>query len=672
MFRGTRPLEILFWSALILPLTVAAAASVALWHRTHTESRQAAAQTASILREHALRVFEAQEGAIDRIEGLIANLTWQEIETSREVHEFLARINIASPHIDGLWLVRPDGRTVASADFFPTPMSVVTDRDYFQALRQTDTAYLGRMIQGRLKGNWNFSYSRRRPTADGSFDGLILVTASLGYFENFWKGAIGNGQQTVSILRSDGEVLARYPTMPNVPTRIPESSPFFDAVRDADQGVFWSHSATDRRDRLFGFTKLGDKPAYILVGRDRRDVLASWLRQSLTLVLFGLAASLGLASLVRLAQRREQELSSEVERRRQAETSLVAKQEHVDALQAAEAALTVSEQRYRIAVSAISGIVYDWDLRTGSVYRSDNLEQFLGFAQGDDIATVDWWRSRLHPDDRHVLEVGRAAAIANREATSTAEYRIRHRDGRWLYVWDRGIFLRDGAGCPVRLIGSTIDVSERKENEERQKILINELNHRVKNTLFAVESIIAHTAKSASSPSEMTVSLRSRIQALSRAHDQLIHTQWESISLRRLIEEELAPYQHEDRVSLNGRDARLDSSTGVALSLVLHELATNAAKYGSLSVPEGSLEIDWTILDCDEGGTRPATLVWRERGGPAVAPPTRRGFGSRLIERSLSGLGGEAVLDFAPDGLVCTLVIALPDQRSLAATSLAR
>jgi PAS domain S-box-containing protein len=346
-----RPLTILLWVALVLPPAVAGAIAWRSYELTLERASAEGMQTVSILREHAMRVFEVQEQVIAQIDARIADMGWDEIERSAPVHALLKSLATISPHIDGLWLVRPDGRTVNSADFFPMPPSTASEREYFQVLKERDVTHLGRMIQGKLKGNLNFNVSRRRSASSGAsggvFDGLILVTTSLDFFSEFWRGVLGEQKHVVAIVRGDGEILARYPALKQLPQRVPAASPFYALTAAQETARYNFRSAADGRERMYSFAKLGAYPAFVSVGLDRDSVLEPWRRTTAVVSTLAAAVSLLLAAVVQIARRREDRLQAEVQRRRYAESTLVAKEEHLSALQRAEAALRASEERFR-------------------------------------------------------------------------------------------------------------------------------------------------------------------------------------------------------------------------------------------------------------------------------------------------------------------------------------
>lgn len=197
------------------------------------------------------------------------------------------------------------------------------------------------------------------------------------------------------------------------------------------------------------------------------------------------------------------------------------------------------------------------------------------------------------------------------------------------------------------------DVTDRVFAQEQQKLLIDELNHRVKNTLATVQAIADQTLRTTADPASFRSAFESRLMALSATHDLLTAEGWRSAGLRDVLLGEMRPYGVE-RYSLDGPEVPLAPSQAVALGLLIHELTTNAAKYGALSTAAGRVAVRWTV----EGGV--LALTWTETGGPPVSPPTRQGFGSRLIERSLEGaLGGKAKLDYRPEGLACSVRLPL-------------
>lgn len=223
--------------------------------------------------------------------------------------------------------------------------------------------------------------------------------------------------------------------------------------------------------------------------------------------------------------------------------------------------------------------------------------------------------------------------------------------------------VKDAAGRVVA--GSTIarDVTQSKRAAAHMQLMLRELNHRVKNSLFNVQAIALQTLSSAQTLADFKPAFMARLMALSNTHNLLALDEWHGVGLREIIASELTPYDHDgrSRVDIVGDDLQLEPKTALALAMAVHELATNASKYGALSVAAGRVAVDW---DTQAGvGGRRLRLRWREYGGPPVAPPGRTGFGSRLITEGLAmELDGEATLDFEPDGVVCRIDVPLSTQ----------
>ena len=331
------------------------------------------------------------------------------------------------------------------------------------------------------------------------------------------------------------------------------------------------------------------------------------------------------------------------------------------------------DQRLNVmAALDASGVGY-WELSLPelSLHLSPRGKAILDLAE-DAPFSLNELLALLPPDAEARQRAGLERAIASREEFDAE---IRLPDGsagaaRWILVRGRVV---GPAGAPARrMAGVLFDVTERQEafaavaeSERRQRLLIDELNHRVKNTLAAVQSISRHSAKRAGSLEDFRNLFESRLIALSQTHNALTRTAWQHARLTELLMEQLGPYPAE-QVRLEGKDVELAPREALALGMVFHELATNAAKYGALSAPAGLVRVAWLVAPGRTG--RELRLDWQESNGPLVAQPGRRGFGSRMVQGSVAGeLGGEAVLEFAPDGFHARLIIPLSAPRSEAA-----
>lgn len=274
--------------------------------------------------------------------------------------------------------------------------------------------------------------------------------------------------------------------------------------------------------------------------------------------------------------------------------------------------------------------------------------------------TGDVWLSLLHPED--LPEIGRQRLEARKTlAPYGFEARFRDADGgwRWMKASARPRFTDDNVFDGY--VGLAIDITDIKRAQQEQQLLINELNHRVKNTLATVQSIARQTL-GATCPRPLLDDFTDRLIALSDAHDVLTCRSWSSASVEDLIAAAVRPYQSTGitRFTLAGPAAWLSPRAALGLSMALHELATNAVKYGSLSCAEGRVSLTWTRQTGPDGDR--LHLTWAESNGPPVHAPSHRGFGSRLLEKGLaSDLGAAARLTFDPAGLVARIEAPLID-----------
>jgi PAS domain S-box-containing protein len=218
--------------------------------------------------------------------------------------------------------------------------------------------------------------------------------------------------------------------------------------------------------------------------------------------------------------------------------------------------------------------------------------------------------------------------------------------------------IREPGGAVIGIFVEGSDVTERVRAEDQRKLLLDELNHRVKNTLATVQSIAAQTVRATPDPVAFRSAFEARLMALSGVHNVLTSANWEGARLDELLALELSPYGAA-RYRLDGPPVTLTAQEALTFALVTHELATNAAKYGALSTPDGCVRVNWSVAR-DAAGGRRLTMDWRESGGPTVVAPTRQGFGSRLIQRSIQvDMHGETTMSFDPEGLRCRIALRL-------------
>jgi PAS domain S-box-containing protein len=313
------------------------------------------------------------------------------------------------------------------------------------------------------------------------------------------------------------------------------------------------------------------------------------------------------------------------------------------------------EETLRLAVDAADVGTWDLNIDTGELIWSDRCYQMFGLRPGEPVDASSF-RTRVHPGDAvRVNDAMRQAQDPAIRADYSIEFRATGRDDhveRWLSVKGKVFFGDDGKAH--RFVGAVVNVTDRKRAELHLRLLVNELNHRVKNSLATIQAIAAQSFNGERSLGQAQEAFSNRIVALAEAHDLLTRENWEGADLHEVAARVASLHGGEARFELSGPAIRLSPKTALSLSMALHELATNAMKYGALSAPDGRIRVTWDLAP--EPGAARLDLAWTERDGPPVTAPTSRGFGSRLIERGLAAeLSGSATIDFHPDGVVCRI-----------------
>ncbi|BBD97036.1 PAS domain S-box protein [Sphingobium amiense] len=296
--------------------------------------------------------------------------------------------------------------------------------------------------------------------------------------------------------------------------------------------------------------------------------------------------------------------------------------------------------------------IVEFDAGQHIVSWSAGAERMFGWraseVAGFRALELDW----LDPEDAAAFGALIGEMIAGRQLRAMQPLRMRTSVGVTIDCECYCSALLDGRGRLLSVNVQILDVTERKRAEDTQRLLIGELNHRVKNTLASVQAIAVQTLRHSSGPSDFAPTFTGRIHALARAHSLLSSTTWQGASLRELIEGQLdIGTVNPTQLLMDGPELELAPELALHVALILHELVTNAHKYGALSTATGSVSLVWGI-DADQ-----LQIVWREQGGPPVLPATRKGFGTALIERSLKAEGGSARVDHAQDGIVWTLTL---------------
>lgn len=329
---------------------------------------------------------------------------------------------------------------------------------------------------------------------------------------------------------------------------------------------------------------------------------------------------------------------------------------------AEEADRSEREQHFRDLLEALPAAVYTTDSAGGITFYNQAAAELWGHRP--ELGTSEWCGSwRLYWPDGSPLphdQCPMAIALKEERPIRGMEAVAERPDGTRVPFIPYPTPLRDTNGDLTGAVNMLVDITHRKEAEKRQELLIQELHHRVKNTLATVQCIAAITFQADSANSERKW-FEGRLMALAAAHNVLSREHWEGAGLHEIVGQAVSPFraQDESRFDINGPAVWLQPRVALSLAMALHELCTNASKYGALSSEQGRLRMSWDVSRSDKGSR--LSLLWQECDGPPVVEPQRRGFGSRLIQHGLAHeLDGEVDLDFAPSGVACKITIPLP------------
>ena len=319
-------------------------------------------------------------------------------------------------------------------------------------------------------------------------------------------------------------------------------------------------------------------------------------------------------------------------------------------IRAREAELLEQHDRLKQALRAGALGVWTLDLPSMELHASNGCKSVFG-RPIDEAFSYDELLAAIHPEDRDRMQSEVAATLACGKPYNI-EYRILTPDDEQRWVAAQGEIQYRTDGSQFAMSGFTTDISERKFAEEHRAVLARELSHRVKNTLATVGAVVAQTLRESPDMKTAAAAVQGRIAAMASAHDLLIFDEVEGAGIGDIVKSVLLPFIDRDgeRFTIQGPTLRLSPQITLALSMALYELATNAIKYGALSTPEGRVKIVWSLDRSSE--KRLLHFSWSESGGPSVQPPTRSGFGTRMIERVLqSYIEGSSKIDFLPQGV---------------------
>jgi PAS domain S-box-containing protein len=586
----------------------------------------------------------------------------------------MAELLVQFPTVTSIAVAAPDGAQFCSGPRGSAGTSLV-DLPYFeQAVRNKSLAISGYII-GRQTGRPQLNFAYPALNAEGEVRAVVVLAFSLGRLSaNLSATPLPSGA-TMSLVDGDGVLLARAPPAPDWIGRQVREAAFTDVMVTKRQGVMEA-VGIDGKPRLHGFAPLlASADLFAIVGLPWQEAYRAadrefWRETTLTALAFMLAAIAaliggevwilrpvaGLQGVLGRMERGDLSARARADRGSPELRQLAASfNEMARTLEERRADLEASEGRLRAVVdNAADGII---TINAQGVIDSVNPEVTRLFGYRHDGLIGQNVRILMPAPETERQDQYIARYLKTSEAPvigSGREVAGRRKDGsEFPLSLSIGEFELEGEHLFTLILR---DISERKRAEEHNRMLIAEVDHRAKNLLAAIQAMVLLTRRDAVSVADFSKTLVGRLHAMGRAHDLLARDKWTGASLHDVIRNEFQAYAGNDgaRLSVVGEDARLSPRAAQTLSLGLHELTTNAAKHGALSVPEGRVEIR-SAVDGHE-----LQLTWTESGGPEVRPPATQGFGSTILERSIAHeLGGSVRLDFKRSGLRARLRIPL-------------
>lgn len=649
---GRRRLRAMLAAAILVPAAILAAGAWVAWRATWSEVDRELAVAAEAVAEFAQRVTEAHGRLAMRVAEGLEGLSDQAILAQRPaLQERLARYITELPLVQDVLVVGRDGDVLArGADAPPglTPRDLVAGAEHVPG----QSIFVGKPHRDGERPVFVIGHARQGQRGQV----LVLLRANL-VGARMGQFLVGEGTSAV-LVRRDGEIVARHPRFMEPPPPLAPGLPLPAAmVAGQTRGLLDGRTPRDDVAVRVAFRRLDGAPTlYVAVARPAPQVVSRWWRAMVPLLAIGAPALLGVGVLGWISRRQQQAL----------EAALASLEQRV-----AErtASLREGEERLRLAIGAGGFGTWETDLTTRITMRSPAALQILGFAGDQAASPLEAWSSRVHPDDRERVLDAWARLVSGRADEYRPEYRFQRPDGAWRWLeGTAAVVRRDSSnGRPLRVAGTVRDITDRREEEERRELLTQEVNHRARNNLAIVQAILRLTrAPDAESYARL---VEGRVAALARAQSLLAAERWTGAPFTTLLKEELLPFGGvEDpqsaghaRFVIEGPPLRLRAEAVQPLAMVLHELATNAAKHGALSTPEGRVAVTW---QADEAAGL-LRIRWHETGGRAPAFPQRRGVGSRVIEATINGqLGGTVERRWPAEGLTCDIAVPLARVRA--------
>lgn len=653
--RDVWPLWMMVAAALVLPVAILGAGAWGAWHLTWTDTNRDLLRSAEINADHVRRTVERlaetaariaagtpagplSAEARDALRDRVLDMAIQQpilravLVRDAEGQEVL-RMNL--PPLPG-GSIAPSGGGTLPALALGGPGRIIIGRPY----RQGDTALLPVGLRVGVAG----------PAVIFQLDTHDIAAALARHTDS--------EEDSVLLLRGDGQVLARQPPFLDPPPPIgPDRALMRDIAAGRANGTLTTVSPDADHPVAIAYTRVPGVPDLVVaVGRRNGDILDRWRQAMLPLLLIGLPAAFALMGLAFVVRRQQDALQATLNglEQRIAERT---------------ASLREGEGRLRLAVEAGQLGTWETEVHTGLSTRSPRTVEILGFRPDAATSSASEWQSRIHSGDRARVTEQWEGLLTGLQASYKVEYRFHRGDGAWRWIESSGAVVRadPATGRPTRVAGTIQDITDRRDAEDRRDLLTQEVNHRARNALAIVQAILRLTR--ASSAAEFAVLVEGRVAALARAQSLLAAELWTGAPLATLITDEITPFggvaqagqPGDARIRLDGPAFRIRAEAVQALGMMFHELATNAAKHGALSVPDGQVTVAWAV---DEGDGL-LRIRWTEQGGPPPGFPTRRGVGSRVIEATVTGqLGGTVERRWPEEGLICDIAVPLARTRA--------
>lgn len=718
----------LLGTVIVAALSVAVCRSQ--WNQAADAAASETRSTAFFLSQHAEQLFMVADLALQKAVQFADHGNWETITHSRSAHDGLVSIRNGIDYIDDLWLNDASGRLRLTSFKFPTPDSNVADRDAFKAQVERDAGlYVGTTITGRVTSKGTFLVSRRITDDRGEFAGIASATVDLGYFDDFWRQLTLPDGMRVSILRAgDRSTLTSWPE----PANGMSDSDAFSSQLGGSVRAGETEFAEDGDTRFGSYRRVGDRAVFVRVTQSRNALVVAFWKRFRPLFIFAGLCLLPLALLTAVAWRMAvsgEDLRQQLDRKvRERTVDLQAETRSLDTLNRTGLSLTAKLDQDAIvqtvvdSATALSGARYGAFFYLKAQPNGQHLRlhvlsgaQFADFAQFGDpretavfaptfagnsvVRSADITRDPRYgrgvectdaagsgcpaktsrpggmPAGHLPVRSYLAVPVVNREGKAHGAILLGHPEADRFSKRHEELIRGVAAQGAIALDNSSLfeaaqrEISARRAVEEDQRILIDELNHRVKNMLATIKAVLRLSSRSATDVTAFTETFVNRLSSLAATHTILTEGMRQSADLRQIIENEIAPFAEEAkgheqdagdlRIALDGRSVELPASIAVPLGMGIHELVTNAVKYGALSVPPGRLTIQWSVASRD--GREILELQWRERHGPPVTRPRRTGFGTQLLQRVLvDQIGGRCDFDYDAGGLKATIRVGLP------------